>query len=68
LNGGSVLPPEPWPDGRSRPGVDLGRGTPYSNPEKEGAPGSLKIVGMPVEEAAKIFRRAAYGQVFPSFE
>jgi uncharacterized protein (DUF362 family) len=48
--------------------VQLGLGTPYSNPEKEGSPGSLKIVGMTVEESAKVFQRAAYGQVFPSFE
>jgi uncharacterized protein (DUF362 family) len=43
-------------------------GVPYSDPEKEGLAGRLKIVGVSVEEAAKIFQRAAYGQVFPSFE
>ncbi len=48
--------------------VQLGLGTPYSDPEKEGSAGRLKIVGIPVEEAAKIFQRLAYGQVFPSFE
>ncbi len=48
--------------------VQLGLGTPYSDSEKEGAPGRLKVVGMPVQEAAKVFQRAAYGQVFPSFE
>jgi uncharacterized protein (DUF362 family) len=48
--------------------AQLGLGIPYTNPEKEGSPGRLKIVGMPITEAAKIFQRAAYGQVFPSFE
>jgi uncharacterized protein (DUF362 family) len=48
--------------------VQNGLGVPYSNPEKEGSAGRLKIVGTPVEEAAKVFQRAAYGQVFPSFE
>jgi len=47
--------------------VQLGLGVPYSSDEKEGAPGQLKIVGMPVADAAKVFQRAAYGQVFPSF-
>jgi uncharacterized protein (DUF362 family) len=48
--------------------VQHGLGVPYSDPEKEGSSGRLKIVGVPAEEAAKIFQRAAYGQVFPSFE
>lgn len=48
--------------------VQLGLGIPYSDSEKEGSPGKLKIVGTPVAEAAKVFQRAAYGQVFPGFE
>ena len=42
----------------------LGLGIPYSDPEKEGEPGRLKIKGVPVEEAVKIFRKAAYGEAF----
>jgi len=48
--------------------VQLGIGIPYSDPEKEGSVGRLKVVGISVEEAASLFQRAAYGQVFPSFE
>jgi uncharacterized protein (DUF362 family) len=44
--------------------VQLGLGTPYSDPEGEGKPGRLKVVGLSVEDAAKIFQRAAYGQTF----
>jgi uncharacterized protein (DUF362 family) len=42
----------------------LGLGLAYSDPEREGEPGRLKIKGVSVEEATKIFRRAAYGQEF----
>ena len=48
--------------------VQNGLGISYSDPEKEGSPGKLKIAGMPVEEAAKVFQRAAYGKVFSAFE
>ena len=42
----------------------LGLGTPYADPEKEGEPGRLKIKGLSVEEAVKVFRKAAYGEAF----
>ena len=42
----------------------LGLGTPFSDPEKEGDPGRLNIKGVSVEEATKIFRKAAYGEAF----
>ena len=48
--------------------VQLGIGIPHSDPEKEGSVGRLKVVGIAVEEAASLFQRPAYGQVFPSFE
>ncbi|HMB03451.1 MAG TPA: DUF362 domain-containing protein [Isosphaeraceae bacterium] len=44
--------------------VQLGLGVPYSDPEREGEPGRLTIRGISVEEATKIFRRAAYGEEF----
>ena len=44
--------------------VQMGLGAPYSDPQREGEPGRLKIKGIDVEEAAKIFRRAAYGEAF----
>jgi uncharacterized protein (DUF362 family) len=51
-----------------RQAVEFGLGIPYIDPGKEGSPGKLKIVGMLAQEAAKVFQRAAYGKVFPSFE
>ncbi len=42
----------------------LGLGTPYSDPEKEGEPGRLQVKGVSVKEAVKIFRKAAYGEAF----
>ena len=42
----------------------LGLGVPYSDPEKEGEPGRLTIKGLSVEEAIKVFRKAAYGEAF----
>ena len=42
----------------------LGLGTPYSDPEKEGDSGRLKVKGVSVKEAVKIFRKAAYGEAF----
>ncbi len=42
----------------------LGLGIPYSDPEKEGEPGRLTIKGISVEQATKIFRKAAYGEAF----
>jgi uncharacterized protein (DUF362 family) len=44
--------------------VQLGLGVPYSDPEHEGEPGRLTIKGVSVEEATRIFRRAAYGEAF----
>ncbi len=47
-----------------RQAEQLGLGVPYTDPGREGKPGRLNIKGLSVEEAAKIFRRAAYGQEF----
>jgi uncharacterized protein (DUF362 family) len=44
--------------------VQFGLGVPFSDPEREGEPGRLTIRGISVEEATKIFRRAAYGEEF----
>jgi uncharacterized protein (DUF362 family) len=42
----------------------LGLGTPFADPEREGEPGRLTIKGVSVEHATKIFRKAAYGEAF----
>ncbi len=42
----------------------LGLGTPFIDPEREGEPGRLVIKGISVEQATKIFRKAAYGEAF----
>jgi uncharacterized protein (DUF362 family) len=42
----------------------LGLGVAYVPIGKEGKPGRLKIAGISVEEATKIFRMAAYGEAF----
>ena len=44
--------------------VHLGLGVPYISRDAEGKKGRLKEAGVPVEEAVKIFRRAAYGEEF----
>ena len=42
----------------------LGLGTPYNDPQKEGESGRLKVKGVSVKEAVKLFRKAAYGEAF----
>ena len=42
----------------------LGLGTPYNDPNQEGESGRLKIKGLSVKEAVKVFRKAAYGEAF----
>ena len=45
--------------------AQLGLGVPYSDPTREGhASDRLKIKGVTVAEATRIFRRAAYGEAF----
>jgi uncharacterized protein (DUF362 family) len=44
--------------------VGLGLGVPYTARGSEEKKGRLREVGVPVEEAVKIFRRAAYGEEF----
>lgn len=47
-----------------RQAAELGLGEPLVPLGKEGEPGRLKIEGISVEEATKIFRKAAYGEAF----
>ena len=42
----------------------LGLGVAYADPDEEGKPGPLKIKGVSIKEATRIFRRAAYGEAF----
>jgi uncharacterized protein (DUF362 family) len=51
-----------------RQAAQNGLGIPYADPNHEGKPGRLTIVGTEVREAAKIFQREAYGQTFKEFE
>jgi len=47
-----------------RQAEQLGLGVAYADPDEEGKPGPLMIKGVPIEEALKIFRTAAYGEAF----
>ncbi|CAN5885827.1 hypothetical protein BH23PLA1_BH23PLA1_20240 [soil metagenome] len=47
-----------------RQAEQLGLGATYMPTGQEGEGGSRKIEGMPVDEAVKVFRKAAYGQEF----
>lgn len=47
-----------------RQAEQLGLGATYMPTGQEGQGGRLKIEGVPVEEAVKIFRKAAYGEAF----
>lgn len=42
----------------------MGLGTTYMPPNQEGEGGRVKIEGMSVEEAVKVFRKAVYGEAF----
>ena len=42
----------------------LGLGVAYADPHEEGGVGRLKIAGVGIEKATKIFRIAAYGEAF----
>ncbi len=42
----------------------LGLGVAYADPDEEGKPGPLTIKGVPIKDALKIFRIAAYGEAF----
>ncbi|QEH38476.1 hypothetical protein OJF2_70790 [Aquisphaera giovannonii] len=47
-----------------RQAAELGLGVPLTPVGGESGKGRLAVVGIPVEEATRIFRRAAYGQEF----
>lgn len=47
-----------------RQAVEVGLGETYMSPDRDGGEGRLVIEGLPVEEAVKVFRTAAYGEAF----
>ena len=47
-----------------RQASELGLGVPYTPVGGESGKGRLKVVGVSVDEATKIFRKAAYGEAF----
>jgi hypothetical protein len=47
-----------------RQATEFGPGVPLTPIGGESGQGRLKIVGVSVEEATKVFRKAAYGEAF----
>jgi len=47
-----------------RQAVEVGLGETYMSPDRDGGEGRLVIEGLPVKEAVKVFRTAAYGEAF----